>query len=227
MKLSEIYDQLAYGELRQVVLGTGALPGFEPGMPTDRAKQVFPFVVSGLTELHKRFKLREAQVAVPLVEGQADYPLDLTLDLMQIEQVTGIVDGEEYVIPLNEAVRYGIRTTAYNRLLVPTDPEEAPWLKETTQLVVTYRADHPPIDINIANAAPLVTEILLPATYVEPLLYYIASRVTSSFGATGEFHESGNYAAKFEQACAVLRSNSYDLALNESGFDKFHSRGFV
>lgn len=226
MKLSDIYDQLAYGELRQIVLGHGPLPADEVGIPGDKAKEIFPFVVLGLTELHKRFKIREASTIVTLTEDVADYSLSANTDLMQIETVLGTYNTKSYVIPLNDGTPSSIRTPSYNQLIVPTNVELAPWLKETSLLQVTYRADHPVIDVNIANAAPIITDIHLPSVYVEPLLFYIASKVTSSLSPTEGFHESSNYMARFEQACAQLTRTTYDVVVEE-GFDKLRSRGFV
>ena len=226
MKLSDIYDQLAYGELRQVVMGTSTMPITDLGIPADKQAEIYPFVTLGITELHKRFKLREATTTVTLVANQADYSLATVTDFMQLERITGTLNEKDYEIPVNSRLDYAIRTPFYNTLTLPTDSEKAAWLLETTAITVTYRANHPTLDANIAKAAPTITEIYLSEMFLEPLLFYIASRVTSSFGASGQFHEGNNYAAKFEQSVARLQQENYDIDQEEIP-NKLLSRGFV
>lgn len=227
MKLSEIYNQLAYGELRQIVMGTGPMPVGEVGIPQAKQAEIFPFVVLGLTELHKRFKIREGSTSVTLIDSQADYSLASVTDLMQVEHIYGTADDKPYDIPLNENLDWAIRTPVFNQLVVPTDSNKAPWLLETPALTVTYRADHPVIDSNIANAAAQIVDIELPSVYLQALLYYVCARLTASLGATSEgYHEGDNYQAKFEYACQVLKADSFEVD-EEVGFDKLRLRGWV
>jgi len=252
MKLEDIYFQLAYGELRNIALGNGLLGAVTEGegIPAANYAKLLPFVQLGLTELHKRFPLKENTITVTLQPSQVIYPLtiayavsntattgtkhitDTTLapfrdDLMQIERVYGTYEGKSYEIPLNEIDNpESIRTTAYNVLLLPDDTETAPWLLETTTLRVVYRADHPAINKYMANAAPGVTEIFLPPSHLEPLLYYIASRQHNPIGISNEFHEGNNYFAKFEASCALLESTGLTARGND-GNSKLDRRGFV
>ena len=226
MKLSEIYDQLAWGELRQIVLGTGDIAVTSLGVPQAKQKELLPFVVLGLTEIHKRFKLREGKAILPLVAGQSDYSLASATDFMQTEAITGIWNQKEIDIPINVGYKHGITTPTYNTLVVPTDVNEAPWLLETTELIISYRADHPVIDPNIANAAPTITDIFLPAAYVLALVYYISARVTSSLGGNEGYVETDSYNAKFEYQCQLLATNSFDVE-REQFNHKLELRGWV
>ena len=252
MKLEDIYYQLAYGELRGVALGNGLLGASTEGdgIPAANYLKLLPFVQLGLTELHKRFPLKENTITVTLQDSQVIYPLtiayavsntattgtkwiiDTTLapfrdDLMQIERVYGTYLTKEYEIPLNEIDNpESIRTTAYNMLLIPSDTETAPWLLETTTLRVVYRADHPAINKYLANAAPGVTEIYLPPSHLEPLLYYIASRQHNPIGISNEFHEGNNYFAKFEASCQLLEASGLTIKASHGG-SKLSARGFV
>ena len=115
--------------------------------------------------------------------------------------------GKFYDIPLDEIDNTeSIRKSSLNTLIVPTDVLLAPWLEETTALDIKYRADHPAISTPLANAAPLVTEIELPATHLWPLCLFVASRLHNPIGMTpGAMHEGNNYAIKYEQACQELK----------------------
>lgn len=227
MKLSEIYNQLAYGELRQIVMGTGAMPVDEVAIPAAKRAEIFPFVVLGLTELHKRFHIREGEIPVTLVADQEDYSLAAATDLLQVRKIEGVYRDNTYDIPLNLNLDYAIRTPTYNTIEVPTDKEKAPWLEDTTVLTVTYRADHPVIKAEIANQAAQIVDIELPGVYLQALIYYICARVTASLGATTEgYHEGDNYMAKFEHACQLLKMESFEVDEHAS-YDKLHMRGFV
>ena len=229
MKLSEIFEQLEYGELRKLFMGVGAIGG-TGDMPTETYKKLFPTIKRGLTELHKRFLLREAETTVTLVDGTANYTVSPAAnDLMKIERIYGTYLEEEYQIPLNDVdCKYGIRTTSRNTIVVPTDSEDAPWLLETTELRVVYRADHAAINANLATNAPSVVEIDLPDTHLDALLFFVASRAHNPEGSIGEFHAGNNYQAKFERACQLLKDYNMQIDSNfsECG-DKLMNRGFV
>lgn len=225
MKLQDIYDQLAYGEFSNISWGHD-LDAPEGGMPEEAFKKLVPTVQLGLTELHKRFLLREDEVTIPLVAEKSTYILLRKVDapesfadnLNKIERVYGTVGGKSYEIPLNKRDNAAsIRTSGFQTLIVPTDIKAAPWLKETTELRIVYRADHPKISTAVAGSAPLAVTIDLPGTYLEALLMYMASRVSNPKGASEGFHEGNNYAAKFEAACALL--NSLNYAIDEDAED--------
>ena len=251
MKLKDIYTQIAYGELRNVVLGTGA-PKVTLGeeVPSENYNNLLPLVILGLTELHKRFPLRERTLTVELQTDQVSYALSYDFaesnnrskeavkyikdasdnfqdDLMQVERIYGTYLEEEYEIPLNEIDNdHSIRTSSFNILQVPDDKEKAPWLKETSSLKVVYRADHPVFKDYVANSNPGNTTIYLPSTYMEALVWYIASKATNPTGANGEFHEGNNYYGKFEAACALLTRQNFNVqSFNEN--TKLHDRGFI
>lgn len=251
MKLLDVYNQLAYGELRQVALGSGGIDSTKDTTPKENFVKLFPLVQSGLTELHKRFLLRERELVVTLVDNQVVYMLHIDFaatndvstedpkyitdtatlpfedDLMRVERIYGTYLTKEYEIPLNQYNnKESIRTTDYNRLLLPDDTDLAPWLLETTTLRIVYRADHPAITPAKANTSPLNTEIFLPPTHLEALTFYIASRVLNPGGADGEFHEGNNYTIKFEAAVQKLKDENFAVD-PEFENDKLESRGWV
>ena len=234
MYLQDILDQLTYGELREIALGTGE-PDEDGGMPAESINRLFPLISLGLTELHKRFLLREADLTVALQDGKVTYVIASKFaqsntastesvkyindtdapfenNLMKIERIIGTYNEKAYEIPLNVVDNpESIRLTSQTSFILPDDPELAPWLNETTELRIVYRADHPELNRIRAVASPTRTEIHLPVAYLEPLLYYVASRVFNSTGMTAEFHDGNNYASKFEAACQLLRMENHQL----------------
>jgi hypothetical protein len=70
-----------------------------------------------------------------------------------------------------------------------------------------------------------MTEVNLPVTHLEPLLYFVASRIMNPVGASGEFHEGNNYAAKYEQACQQLEMHGFSLNTQASR-DQFERNGW-
>lgn len=220
MKLKDIYDQLAYGELRLLKLGSGNIDADNEGLPVESFIKMLPTIQLGLTELYKKFMLREGHISVPLVEGQVSYilkkkhdvPVDFEDNLLKVERIYGTFRKEKYEIPLNRINnKAAIRTTSHDVLLVPDDTELAPWLLETDTLKIVYRANHPKINVNTANAAPLVVDIDLPMTHLQALLYFVASRLHNPMGMSQEFHEGNNYAAKYENELMKLTDLNYEI----------------
>ena len=231
MKLESVFDQLSYGELRNVVFGPGALNSTAQVGDMDETQypRLIPLIRLGLTALHKRFLLREAEADVTLVNGQATYTFaPAANDLMRIERIYGTYLEKEYEIPLNEiANKEAIRTTEYNIIVVPTDTDEAPWLLETTTLRVVYRADHVPISDTETAAATRDIDITLPWTHLEALCLYVAARVQTNTGIQGEnFHAGNNYRALFEQECARLKMENMSVDTQREN-TKLEQRGFA
>lgn len=227
MKLIDIYNQLATGELREMAIATGTIANNDMAVPVTNYAKLLPSVTLGLTELHKRFSLKEATTYLALVNGTAIYALaPLNDDILKVERTYGTYLATRYEIPLNIVDDVtSIRTTSYNTLAVPTSSTYAPWLLETSEIEVVYRADHPKIKSHLANAAPEITEILLPSTHLEALLYYVASRQTNPGGMANEFHEGNNYWQRFEAACARLKVDNLELDTTTYS-TKFQDRGF-
>lgn len=220
MKLQDIYDQLAFGELRLLNLGSGNIDSDTSNLPEESFERMFPTIQLGLTELHKKFTLREDRIIVPLVDGKVSYVLKKRVDapagfqenLLKIERIYGTWRERRYEIPLNRLDnRSAIRTTSVDTLLVPDDDELAPWLKETAELDIVYRADHPKIRKERANSSPLATEIDLPTSHLQALLYFIASRMYNPVGMSNEMHEGNNFAMKYEAEIAKLVEMNYEI----------------
>lgn len=233
MTLLDIYNQLAYGELRMLTIGGSSVNTETDGIKPEDYKRLLPHVQLGLTVLHTRCALKESSVLIPLalprvtytVAKKQDTPTGWADDLLMIERVHGIYQGEEVELPIDDLTEpASIMKLAANRIIIPSD---APWLAETTVLDVKYRANHPAINPYIANAAPLAVPIDLPYTHLEALCYFVASRLHNPIGMTpGAMHEGNNYATKFEAAVAQL--NDLGMHRSVSGMsNQFEAKGFV
>lgn len=212
MNLQDIFDQLSHGELSTVFAGDIS----ENPLDEARKEKLIVHINMGLTALHKRFGLKYKDETVDLMPGQHTYLLT-SPDLLRIEAVKD-PEGNEYRI--NDANDVcSLQMPNYKTLVLPMD-------LETTALIVRYRADHPKIGtMKRYSYAPNV-EIDLAAQYLEPLLYYIASRVMNPIGMSESFHTGNNYAAKYEQSCQELERQGYSHSQVEED-TRFERNGWV
>ena len=227
MKLAEIFAQLTHGELSQISLG-GAAAG---EINSASYLQLVSHVNLGLTALHKRFPIKENRLVLKLTQGEINYPLkssyavngkasyvpvrtiqDTVLapfkdDILKVERVLTDLDWELGLN--NESDKYSVFTPAFNSLrihkdLVTESIDLPTWLR-TASLTVVYRANHSILTADDDIDSPEDVEINLPDSYMEPLLYFIASRIMNPIGSgQGEMNMGNNYAAKYEQACQAL-----------------------
>ena len=204
MLLSEIFEQLSYGELAQLNLN-GASD--TPGISDANYSRVIASVNMGLTELHKRFLLKEREIELVVTPGMTMYSLASLNDLIKVERIYAFVEDEFVELDLNNTAQaynlpeYGARTTDYETLFISPD------LKATV-LKVIYRATHPQIVKEVGYFDPADVTVSLPYTHLEALLYYVASRIHNPIGMNQQFHDGNNFAAKFEQACLQLMDQS-------------------
>lgn len=214
MLLEDIFDHLTYGELFQLSIGGAEVDGF---IAIDDYPKIIPHINLGLLELFKRFPLHTKSIEIlqdntinkyllkseySLNSGSAQpikYLLDSVNDVftdtvLKIEEVFD-VDGKN--IPLNDRNNEdSYYTPTYNSLLVP-----AP--NDTTTVKVTYRAAHN--KIVVAGLDPTTTEVEIPASLLEPLLYFVASRVQASVLSMDGQNESLMHLQKFEASIAKIK----------------------
>ena len=191
MKLSEIFNQLTYGELSQTHLGGAA----EGAIDEANYPKILAHVNMGLLALHKRFPLKEGRKTLVLQPGILTYSLDAP-EALKIERVYS-ADGWE--LGLNDESDPGSCFTPSAHIL------RVPALLETPSVEVVFRAGHPLLTVDATgylNPEQVVVE--LPYTHLEALLLYVASRVSNPMGMSNEFHAGNSYAAKYEAACQLL-----------------------
>lgn len=242
MVLQDIFDQLAYGELSQLFVGGDDTT---EGIREEDKPRLLAHVQLGLTALHKRFLLKEKRITLELQSNKASYVLKSAFaqsntesvepvkylddseqpfkdDVLKIERIEDDLGNAYTINDVGDSLT--IRTPTYNLLVVPDfsllEPECRP-----TKLHITYRADHPAINKITGQYVAFQTEVDLPVTHLEPLLYFVASRVMNPVGASGEFHEGNNYAAKYEAACQQIEMQGYALN-NQATRDQFERNGW-
>jgi hypothetical protein len=238
MKLSEIFAQLTYGEFSQLSLG-----GAEEGaIATANYPKVAAHINLGLIALYKRFTLKEGRVSFNLEADRTYYKLsteeemsflvdasgvEFADDILKIEQVR---TADDFELPLNDSSnKYSCFTPDATTLRVPLDivnlASDVPDEYITSSLTAVYRASHPLLVVT-ANTNPSKVNIELPYSHLEPLLYFVASRVHNPIGMTNEFHAGNSYAAKYEQACMLLDMKNLQVDQGSEN-TKLRDRGFV
>lgn len=231
MTLQEVFDQLGYGELSQLSIG-----GNDPGIIDDNNyERVVSHINLGLTSLFKRFNLKQGSVIVRPFVGKTSYTLHskystngtavpeaeryiedsvtdpFTDDILKVERVLTDL-GVEF--PLNDRGNlYSIVTPSSLVLRLPEGfPDTMPDDLKTETLEVHYRASHPKLSTEPSlQVRPWDIELELPNAYLEPLLYFVASRVHNPIGMSEEFHAGNSYAAKYEQACQWLETQNLEI----------------
>ncbi len=242
IKLNDIYEQLSQGELHHVYAGTAR--DKDGCWPKDVLERLWPSVELGITELHKRLLLREGQFVVELQTGQSSYLLDFKYaqsnaasgepvkwiddgvvnfkdDLLKVERVYGDQENHAHrdwtMLPLNDVDNEdSLHTPNYKQLILPDVPAELDY----ENIKVIYRADHPKISRQRAISTPVGVEIELSPAHIQPLCYFVASRILNTAGFDGEKHEGNNYMLKFEKAISDLQAQNLRVAQthNDSRF---------
>lgn len=230
MLLSDIFEQLSTGELNLMSVGNSGSGEIDDA----NYDKLVRHINLGLAALHTRFPIRHGEITLQLVADKTTYPIsrhyaatntvsDAAVkyildtedalymgDLMKIEKVT---TSEGIELPLNDvADEFSLSTPSLTTLKVPLDivnqTDEIPTEYITDTLTVIYRAAHPVLPNGAGMYRASTVEIDLPYQFMEPLLYYVASRVNNPMGMTNEFHAGNSYAAKYEMACAALERDN-------------------
>jgi len=212
MFLSDLFEQLQYGELSQLSMGGTDNIGIQP---CDYPK-VIPHINLGLIELYKRFPLKREEVVIQQYDEIQIYYLDSKYavtnteatpykkylidsayqpfkdNVLKIEKVFN-EDGQElYNSEMDEY--WSIQIPFYNAIQIPYPEKE-------NQMIATYRASHPKLPIQ--DLDPTTAEVAIPPGMLEPLLLFIAARVYANKTTEGG-QEGQMYLAKFEAACKKI-----------------------
>lgn len=248
MKLNEIFDQLTYGELSQLSIGGGAQGTLRP----EDYNKVVAHVNLGLTALYKRFNLKEGRFTLTLQPGQTTYPInskyavsnrksreavrfitDTTAepfldDILKIERCysdSGFEFGLNNVDNPLAILTPTATTVRVPAIIVAKDFSLADEMKTDT-LEFFYRANARQIVADGTDLEPESVEVELPYTHLEPLLLFVASRVHTPGGITGEFNAGNNYFAKYEASCQELEAKNLRVD-QDSQPNKLERNGWV
>lgn len=217
MLLSDIFDQLTFGELRHISLG-----GYESGgiKPSDYLV-VVAHVNMGLRNLFSRFPLKHKELLIQQHDWITNYILDKKFaesNKASSEPIKYIIDpprdpfnndllkiiavyselGEERALN-KEGDPLSVYTPAFNIVNIPYPQEE-------NTFSVMYRAKHDDIIVG-AGFDPTQVYIDLPDYLLEPLLIYIAGRVVGNMGSTDNLNASTQYTSRYELALRQIEDS--------------------
>jgi hypothetical protein len=219
MKLSELFQVLSVGELSLIRVGNDG-----QGIRTQDYPKVIAQVNAGLTDLHARFPLLEREVIIQQYDQISKYylrseylesnktstqPIKYLIDtpdepfLDDVIRVESVYD--ECGCPLyldNEPACSSIMTPAFDCIQIVSPVG-------TNALFITYRANHPDIDINSTN---LDVEIRIPASHEKALRYYIASQFYANSPNQETAAKGMEWTQRYEAECQRIE----DLDLNNA-----------
>ena len=247
MKLSEIFSQLTTGELSMLSIG-----GAEQGVIEESNHQaVLNHINLGLTYIFHRFSLKEGRLKLVLYPDMVSYKLHsqfVDSNVESTELIKYLVDeGSPFMddllkvqavmtqngdaVALNDNKdKYSCHTPSTHVLTVPKAvtnqyPDLPDYLK-TGYLDIVYRASHPKLEMGFGYLVPEEVEVDLPYPYLEPLLYFVASRCYHPMSMSSETNQGSSYAMKLEQACQRLELTNLAVDQGASN-DRLIRNGWV
>lgn len=207
MKLSEIFLALASGELSNLHLSNDG-----QNIRPEKQEQVLRSINLGLTDLHTKFVLRKKQIVLPIIEGQQTYDVNQK-DILEIIEVY----KDECMLHQNH--RDGYVLLKPTKLFLNTSPKKADYL------TLQCKANHPILTVADIERD---SDIDLPISYLNALLYYVGSRLFVSIPnqLDGDLNEGIRYQQRYQSEIVSLTNQGIDVdGLNENTW--FNERGFV
>lgn len=239
MLLSEVFEQLYYGELSQTAIGNNGVLGVkEVDYP-----RLINYINLGVLALYKRFVLLERETIIQLYEGITDYDLDYDFAFTN----SGSSKDPKYIIdsaskPFNRdrilKVLMVFTETGEEYILNPVHLEDTiettllAYTPSQTRLQIPYPGAENSISV-ICQAAPnniptntvdTSTEVVLPIVLLDPLLAYIADRYFVGMG--GDKEEKIIYPNKFETACKRIDISDLVTHNYAGGVNRFWRNGW-
>lgn len=204
MKVSQLFEYLASGELGNLNLAEDKI-----NIKPDKAIVVLRNINRGLKDLHTRFMLKRAFIEVPVVPGVDQYVVEHD-DIVEVLHV--YVSGRKLLE--HEYTKLSVNSFKLNIVLGITDT-----------LRVEYKASHRTLtELDIS----LDTEIDLPSSYVNALIYFVASNLFT--GAVnqldGDINEGVAYRSKYQAEVQLLENQGVDVEILDN-FNHFRRGGFV
>ncbi|UZA02925.1 hypothetical protein [Moraxella bovis] len=207
MRLSDVFNTLATGELSNLFLAEGAVE-----VKPDKKEPVLRSINLALTDLYNRFFLKRKEVEITTSQGVQAYAINDPL-LIEIHKV--VFNGRELCINKPN----GYHLLSVNTLVLKDKPED-------NQIIeVIYKAKHKTLtQEDVDNDV----EIELPDIYLNALCLFIGSRVYTSIvnQLDGDLNESNRYAQRYMQEIAMLNDRGVDVDSFEEMW-LFDERGFI
>lgn len=217
MLLSEIFEQLAYGELANTILGGDDQ---QETIPSDKYIKVIPAINAALDALHARFELRTNSVLLMQSADTTEYTLSRKFaytnnlstasfkylrdtnekpfidDVIRIDR---IVDSEGCPVYINDESKC---SSVY---LPMFDTIEFPKTSEGALFNVIYQAKHPKL---IMTGDVLNQLVNIPVAYLDALLAYVGYRIYKNRKSLTSESPSNNYYGIYQAECARFENKS-------------------
>lgn len=244
MKLSYVFEQLTHGELAMLAIGGGEagiieeknfrhvgnhvwlgltalykrfnLKGGELTLQLEPGRYLYP--------LKSRYAVND-DTSLELSRFILDTPdapfLEDVLKVSSVKAVTSKVElalndfSDMYPVttPTLDSIRVANEIVDAQTMVVADFPD---WLK-TDKLLVEYSANHPNFVPRVGYYDPELTEIELPMSHLQALLYFVASRAHNPIGMGQEFNAGNNWAQRFEQECQRLETDGIEIDTSSQG----------
>lgn len=207
MKLSEIFLALASGELSNLHLSNDG-----QNIRPEKQEQVLRSINLGLNDLHTKFLLRKKLLVIPTVIDQQQYEINDD----EFIEIIHINDGN---CVLKENHEHGFMLLKPSVFYLNDKP------KEVKDLKVLCKVKH---RVLVEQDITLDSEVDLPVSYLNALLYFIGSRLFVSIPnqLDGDLNEGMRYQQRYQAEIVSLTNQGVDVdGLDEHNW--FNERGFV
>lgn len=237
--LKDLFSSLASGEFSNITLTKDR----NGNLDESHYNQVISHINLGLVEIYKRFKLMEKEVVLYAYPERTFYYLrpeftaksgSITEEkyIEQPEGYDGFLNLIEVKAVYNEEQK---EVVLNNRFYIPSirqvsdDVLQIKNLEAPHKFSIVYQAHPSPIVLNDSFDLNYYT-LNIPKTIIEPLLYYVASRVYKPMGAnnsTVNADKSDSFQQKYELACQKLTLFGLDIDIHDNDLGVFEREGWV
>lgn len=204
MKISEVFTALATGELNNLSVHE------EDTIKPEKLYTILSSLNFGLKDLYKRFLLKRGVFEITTTVNNPKYKItaDNFIEVLKV-QLNGcdLKDDRDYYLISRDEI--------FLNKAITTDEK----------LTVFYKAAHPKLTEEDIN---LDTELELPESHMQALLYFIASRLYASIPnqLDGDLNEGLRYTDLYLKEISTLIDVGIDVEHLEEN-TLFQQRGFV
>lgn len=213
MKLSEVFNQLTFGELKQIGMG-----GYEQGrVQPENYQEIVNHINLAMLNIYTRFPIKENYLQLQTIAGKYHYRLvrasatsidpingfiidsgiePFTGDILRLESVWDS-EGTEVAVNDENAVK-SVFTSTYDTIRIPFATGEE-------SLGITYRARPSSIVVPASAVSLDLNQSLdIPDVVTEALLVYIEYRVMKSRGGEAGLAQASIAKQHYETLCLDL-----------------------
>lgn len=212
MNLTTIFNALTFGELRAHSIGGVKKGGIQP----EDYLEIGQHIDFAMRALYTRFPIVQKELLIKSITGQTEYLLTSEFAEQTVPQdpnwyivdtvekpftddilrVDAVYDQAGYELPIGDINHtFSVYLPTYRSIQIP--------FAAGGNYALIYRAKPVPV-----NTGDLDEEILLPDTLLEPLLSYVAYRVSKARGGEAGITESRISKAEYESQCQEIEKKN-------------------